>query len=115
MSSQAGRYLSGEENRGWEAEASAVVVGVPDRALTPGAGMAAATGLCDKLGVIGALDAAVGPVKERAHGFGAGELLIGMASAQLAGEDFAGPAHTPHGSARCNRPGTRLTPAAPYW
>jgi hypothetical protein len=38
--------------------------------------------------VIGALDAAVGPVKQRDRGFGAGELLTGIAAAQLAGEDF---------------------------
>jgi Transposase DDE domain group 1 len=44
--------------------------------------------LCDRLGVIEALDAAVGPVKQRDRGFGAGELLAGIASALLAGEDF---------------------------
>ena len=63
-------------------------VGAPDAALTPSAGLAAVTELCDRLGVIEALDAAVGPVKQRKRGFGAGELLTGMASAQLAGEDF---------------------------
>ncbi|MGH3205366.1 MAG: IS1380 family transposase [Streptosporangiaceae bacterium] len=63
-------------------------VGAPDRALTANAGLAAVTGLCDRLGVIEALDAAVGPVKERYRGFGAGELLTGIAAAQLAGEDF---------------------------
>ena len=30
----------------------------------------------------------VGPVKQRDRGFGAGELLTGIAAAQLAGEDF---------------------------
>ncbi|MGO9501286.1 MAG: hypothetical protein ACLPUO_06860 [Streptosporangiaceae bacterium] len=48
----------------------------------------AVTGLCDRPGVIGALDAAVGPVKQRDRGFGAGQLLTGIAAAQLAGEDF---------------------------
>ena len=38
--------------------------------------------------MIGALDAAVGPIKQRDRGFGAGELLTGIAAAQLAGEDF---------------------------
>ncbi len=38
--------------------------------------------------MIEALDAAVGPVKQRDRGFGAGELLAGIAAAQLAGEDF---------------------------
>jgi len=63
-------------------------VGAPDRSLTPNAGLAAITELCDRLGVIDALDAAVGPVKQRDRGFGAGELLTGLAAAQLAGEDF---------------------------
>ena len=38
--------------------------------------------------MIDALDAAVGPIKRRDRGFGAGELLCGIAAAQLAGEDF---------------------------
>jgi hypothetical protein len=59
-----------------------------DPALTPNAGLAAITELCGRLGVIGALDAAVGPIKQRDRGFGAGELLAGLAVAQLAGEDF---------------------------
>ena len=63
-------------------------IGAPDPALTPNAGLAAITELCDRLGVIGALDAAVGPIKQRERGFGAGELLAGIAAAQLAGEDF---------------------------
>ena len=63
-------------------------VGAPDAALTPNAGLAAVSELCDRLGVIEAIDAAVGPVKQRDRGFGAGELLTGIAAAQLAGEDF---------------------------
>ena len=63
-------------------------VGAPDRGLTPNAGLVAVSELCDRLGVIAALDAAVGPIKQRDRGFGAGELLVGLASAQLAGEDF---------------------------
>ena len=47
-------------------------VGAPDVALTPNAGLAAVSELCDRLGVIEALDAAVGPVKQRKRGFGAG-------------------------------------------
>jgi len=63
-------------------------VGAPDRALTANAGLAAVTELSDRLGLIGAIDAAAGPVKQRDRGFGAGQLLTGIASAQLAGEDF---------------------------
>jgi hypothetical protein len=63
-------------------------IGAPDPALTPSAGLTAISELCSRLGVISALDAAVGPIKQRDRGFGAGELLVGLASAQLAGEDF---------------------------
>jgi Transposase DDE domain group 1 len=63
-------------------------IGAPDRSLTANAGLAVITELCGRLGVIEALDAAVGPVKQRDRGFGAGELLTGIAAAQLAGEDF---------------------------
>ena len=60
----------------------------PDPSLTPNAGMAAISELCERLGVMEALDAAVGPIKQRDRGYGAGELLAGIAAAQLAGEDF---------------------------
>ncbi len=63
-------------------------IGAPDPALTPNAGLAVITELCDRLGVISALDTAVGPIKQRDRGFGAGQLLTGLATAQLAGEDF---------------------------
>jgi Transposase DDE domain group 1 len=65
-----------------------VRAGAPDRSLTANAGLAAITELCDRLGVIKALDQAVGPIKQRNRGVGAGELLTGIAAAQLAGEDF---------------------------
>ena len=63
-------------------------IGAPDWSLTPNAGLAVITELCGRLGVISALDAAVGPIKQRDRGFGAGQLLTGLATAQLAGEDF---------------------------
>ena len=63
-------------------------IGAPDPALTPNAGLAVITELCGRLGVVSALDTAVGPIKQRERGFGAGELLTGIAAAQLAGEDF---------------------------
>jgi hypothetical protein len=49
--------------------------------------MAAITELCEQLDVVGALDAAVGPIKQRARGHSAGGLLVGLAAAQLAGQD----------------------------
>ena len=83
-----------------------VRAGAPDRSLTANAGLAAVTGLCGRLGVIEALDAAVGPVKQRDRGFGAGELLTGIAAAQLAGEDFL----TGLDRQRADMAGQQLTP-----
>jgi hypothetical protein len=74
--------------RGGKRKRQQVRVGAPDRSLTANAGLAAVTELCGRLGVVDALDAAVGPIKQRDRGFGAGELLTGIAAAQLAGEDF---------------------------
>ena len=48
----------------------------------------AVTELVDRLGVIGRLDAAIGPIKQRDRGYTGGQLLVGIAAAQLAGEDF---------------------------
>jgi len=50
--------------------------------------MAAVTELVERLDVVAAVDAAVGPIKTRDRGCGAGQLLVGIAAAQLAGEDF---------------------------
>jgi hypothetical protein len=66
----------------------AVRIGAPDPTLTSVSGMAAVTELVERLGLIEHLDGAVGPIKRRNRGHGAGELLVGMAAAQLAGEDF---------------------------
>jgi len=83
-----------------------VRVGAPDRALTANAGLAAVTELCGRLGVAEELDAAVGPIKQRDRGFGAGELLCGIAAAQLAGEDFL----TGLDRQRADAAGQQLTP-----
>ncbi|MGB8501672.1 MAG: transposase [Mycobacterium sp.] len=65
-----------------------VRVGRADPSVTGNAGMAAVTELCERLDVIGLLNAATGPIKQRDRGFGPGQLLVGMAAAQLAGQDF---------------------------
>jgi len=83
-----------------------VRAGAPDARLTANAGLAAVTELCGRLGVIGALDAAAGPIKQRDRGFGAGELLVGLAAAQLAGEDFL----TGLDRQRADAAGQQLTP-----
>lgn len=63
-------------------------IGAPDGSLTRFSGLAAVTELTDRLGVIDRLDAAIGPIKSRAGGHAGGELLVGLAAAQLAGQSF---------------------------
>ena len=65
-----------------------VHVGVPDEQLTPAAGIEALRETDRVLGLTDALDAGIGPIKERDRGLSGGQRLISMASAQLAGEDF---------------------------
>ena len=65
-----------------------IQIGAADPSLTAAGGMFAVTELCGKLGLIEALDAGIGPVNERRRGFTGGQVLTGMAAAQLAGEDF---------------------------
>jgi hypothetical protein len=65
-----------------------VRIGAPDPSLTRFSGMAAVTELVGHLAMIKLLDAAIGPIKVRDRGFSGGELLVGVAVAQLAGEDF---------------------------
>src|SRR4051812_18986895 len=50
--------------------------------------MAAVSELVERLDVIGRLDAVIGPIKQRRCGHTGGQLLVGMAAAQLAGGDF---------------------------
>jgi len=64
-----------------------VRIGAPDESLTAVSGMAAVSELCQRLGVVQALDTAVGSIKVRARGRSAGGLLVGLAAAQLAGQD----------------------------
>jgi hypothetical protein len=65
-----------------------VGIGAPDASLTAVSGMVAVTELVDRLNMIKLLDAAIGPIKARNRGYTGGQLLVGMAGAQLAGEDF---------------------------
>ncbi|MGI8445842.1 MAG: hypothetical protein ACR2MP_01380, partial [Streptosporangiaceae bacterium] len=81
-------------------------IGAPDAGLTANGGLAAVSELCDRLGVIKAIDAAAGPVKARSRGYSAGELLTGIAAAQLAGEDFL----TGLDRQRADATGQQLTP-----
>ena len=65
-----------------------VGIGAPDSSLTAVSGMVAVTELVDRLNMIKLLDAAIGPIKARDRGCSGGQLLVGLAAAQLAGEDF---------------------------
>ncbi|MGH3867705.1 MAG: hypothetical protein ACRDQ4_16525 [Pseudonocardiaceae bacterium] len=50
--------------------------------------MAVVCELVDRLAMITLLDAAIGRIKARCRGFTGGELLVRLATAQLAREDF---------------------------
>jgi hypothetical protein len=65
-----------------------VGIGAPDPSLTAVSGMVAVTELVDRLNMIKLLDAAIGPIKVRDRGHSGGQLLVGLAAAHLAGEDF---------------------------
>jgi hypothetical protein len=79
-------YLVGRI-RGRKRARPRVRIGAPDASLTAVSGMAAVSELCDRLGVSEALDVAVRSIKQRARGHSAGALLVGLAAAQLAGQD----------------------------
>lgn len=61
-------------------------IGAAEESLTGCAGVTAIGELVERLGVVEALDAAVGPIKERDRGLSAGEFLLALAQAQLCGE-----------------------------
>ena len=63
-------------------------MGTPDESLTGTAGLLAVGELLQQLDVVATLDAHVGPIKQRTRGATAGQLLVELAGAQLAGEDF---------------------------
>ncbi|HET7682863.1 MAG TPA: IS1380 family transposase [Marmoricola sp.] len=65
-----------------------VRIGASDPSLTPNAGLLAVTELVDRLGVVAALDEAIGPIKQRARGLSGGEFMTALATAQMAGEDY---------------------------
>jgi hypothetical protein len=64
-----------------------VGIGRPDGSLTGVAGLVAVEDLDAKLKVTATLDGMIGPIKRRDRGLSAGELLMAVASCQLAGGD----------------------------
>ena len=65
-----------------------VRVGAPDPSLTSASGLVAVAELADRLAVFAALDAAIGPIKQRDRGLSAGGLLLAVAQTQMLGGDF---------------------------
>jgi hypothetical protein len=68
--------------------AGRVRVGAPDASLTPASGVVAVAELVGRLGVVEALDDAVGAIKHRDRGLSAGQFLVSLAQAQMLGADF---------------------------
>ena len=64
-----------------------VRIGRPDRTLTGLAGLAAVDELITRLGMVEVLDRGIGPIKVRDRGLTGGALVVGMATAQLVGQD----------------------------
>jgi len=64
-----------------------VGVGAPDWTLTGLAGLTAVDELIGRLGIVEVLGRGIGPIKQRDRGLSGGQLLVGMASAQLVGQD----------------------------
>jgi len=60
---------------------------MPDEALTENGGLVVVAELDRALGITAALDARIGPVKERDRGLSGGEFALAMAAVQLTGED----------------------------
>src|SRR4051794_14465041 len=104
-SSGSGGHLSG----GQFTQRAAGADRAPDPTLTPVSGMLAVSELCERLDVTGWLDGAIGPIKRRHRGHTAGEVLVGIGAAQLAGEDFL------VGLDRHRTPPTSSWPRCPSW
>ena len=68
--------------------AGRVRVGAPDASLTPISGVVAVAELVGRLGVMAALDDAVGVIKQRDRGLSAGGFLVAVAQAQMFGAEF---------------------------
>jgi len=68
--------------------AGRVRIGTPDPSLTSASGVVAVAELAGRLGVVQALDEAIGTVKQRDRGLTVGQLLLAVAQTQMLGGDF---------------------------
>jgi hypothetical protein len=68
--------------------AGRVRIGTPDPSLTQASGVVAIAEMVGRLGVITALDDAIGSIKKRDRGLSAGEYLVAVAQAQMLGAQF---------------------------
>jgi hypothetical protein len=68
--------------------AGRVRIGAPDASLTAASGVVAVAEVVGRLGVVAALDDAVGEVKQRDRGLSAGQFLVAVAQAQMVGAEF---------------------------
>jgi hypothetical protein len=64
-----------------------VRIGAPDPSVTGLAGLVAVDEFIGRLAMVSELDRGIGPIKTRARGLTGGQLLLGMATAQLVGQD----------------------------
>lgn len=87
MATIRGKKKSKKQSTRKRNRARRVRIGAPDPALTPAAGIEAVREADRVLGITDALDAGIGPVKQRDRGATGGQLVMAMASAQLAGQD----------------------------
>jgi len=65
-----------------------VRIGAADASLTSASGVVAVAELVERLGVMGALDEAIGAIKQRERGLSAGGLLVSVAQTQMLSGDF---------------------------
>lgn len=84
------------------------MIGKPDRSLTGVSGLVAVAELDARLAITATLDGRIEPIKQRDRGLSAGELLMAMASCQLAGGDHL----VSLDRDRTDRAGQRLAPVA---
>ena len=75
------------KKRSAKRSARRVRIGPPDRSLTRLAGLATVEEVISRLAMVAEFDRGIGSIKQRDRGLSGGQLLVGMATAQLVGQD----------------------------